>query len=76
MLPLVLPRFTNGSSRYQAQSLIACMLKKNRSVTSVALTNSLQDTFSSWKNIVPSPASAKVALFALKWTRAIWEKAE
>lgn len=72
ILPLVLPRFRDGPSRFHAHQLIKLLLLESPAVASRFLTLSLWDAFSRWADLVPSVASAKTALAALQWTAAIY----
>ena len=76
VLPQVLPRYTNGSSRHCVLQFVNTLLTTYPSVAPTALTASLLDAFSPWKNSSPSTGNAKTAMAALKWTMAIGKKAE
>lgn len=68
ILPMVLPRYMDAKSRQAILELLKVLLKHHTEATGKVLSQSLNDTFSCWANIVPSLFSVKVAMFALQWT--------
>ena len=75
MLPVVLPRFTDGASRRHAALFVAALLDKSGAPAVQALTSGLFDTFGPWRTLAPAPGSAKTAAAALKWTVIIFKHA-
>ena len=80
LLPVVLARYNDGGSRFDAYQLITLLLlhstesgESGGKVAVTALTHSLLDSFGHWGSLVPTAANARTALAALSWAAAVYK---
>ena len=79
LLPAVLARYNDGSSRFDAYQLVTLLLihssesGESGKVAVTALTHSLLDSFGHWGSLVPTAANARTAVAALSWAAAVYK---